>query len=163
MTLVDFNSVLIETIKQHLNDVGLDENFNVLNYDGRFDDEQLASQIVARDKVIMVDLSDATFDARPASEKVYDVSFSANVSIYVALTSVAESTRTRQDAVDACRRLLNLLFVYPPVSSFVGVQSSHSFYRPSSTGLIQKVFQSSSGYSVARLDLLYKLTERWQQ
>lgn len=150
MTFIDLTLQIIETIKLHLVDVGLDDKFNVLHYDGRFDDEQLAAQVVARDKVIMVELSDTTFDARPASEKVYDVAYGANVSIYVALTTVAESTRTRQDAIDACRRLLQLLFVYHPM-------------RPTVTGLMQKVFQTSSGYSVARLDLLYKFIERWQQ
>lgn len=163
MTIKEFEQLLITTIRTELPlfNVAVDAN-TVRSYDGRFEDEALANQVVAKDKVIMVDVSELRFDVREASDDVYVVNHSASVSIYVGLATITERNAVQYDAIDVCRRIIQLLFKKAPEIALQNdIHTSTRKCIPSRTGDIQKVFQTAQGYVVARLDVEFKLIEKW--
>ncbi|MFN3562764.1 MAG: hypothetical protein ACK4XM_12750 [Chloroherpetonaceae bacterium] len=164
MTIKEIEELLIETLKDELPLLGVSvESNTVRSYDGRFDDEALANQIVAKDKVIMVDVEELRFDVRESSEDVYITNYSASVSIFVGLATVTERGSTHYEAIDVCRRVLQVLFKKSPqITELDDVRTSLRRMMPSRTGAIQKVFQTTSGYTVARLDVEFKLLETWK-
>ena len=162
MSIRGFTELLINIIKTHLTDLSLSEDISVLEYDGRFTDEQLSMNVIAREKVILLEVSQLSFETRPSSEKIYDVVYKMKVNIYVGIATVTDKNKARYNAMDICRKLLQMLYIYPPTNAVTEIQSFYSTYLPSKSGFITKVFDTSSGYSLSKIELEYVLSEKWK-
>jgi hypothetical protein len=154
MTLNNFIDELIETINFEL-------KINTLRYDGRFDDDNLHESIVGSETFAMVSVDNVSSTIKQSSDDTFAAIHKVEVNIYVASATITMKDKHKVDAFDICRRIMRVLFTKAPISDTTDLISAYKHIKPSTVFEIEKVSQTKSGYSVARLSTNYLFNELW--